>query len=69
MAGIREIQKANATMLLRRIEKCETEEDVEKVSDLAEEMVQAQMITKKVYRFIEEELDDQIAYLVDLGKI
>ena len=69
MNGIREKQKENTYSLLREIEKCETEEAIERVSDIAEEMVQAKMITKKAYRFIEEALDDQIMCLVEAGKI
>ena len=69
MSGIREKQKENAYSLLREIEKCETEGAIERVGDIAEEMVQAKMITKKAYRFIEEALDDQIMCLVEMGKI
>lgn len=47
MKGIRKTQKENAAKLLLSIEKCETDGAVEEVDDLALEMVQVGLITKK----------------------
>lgn len=65
MKGIREKQKENFANLLREIEKCESEEDIDRVDTLAEEMVQGGHITKKAYRFIEEAMDDRIMDFVE----
>ncbi len=69
MSGIRAKQTENAIDLLRKIDACETEEDIERVDDLALELVQAGLITKKAYRHIEEAMDDRIMDLVEAGKI
>ena len=62
-------QKENATRLLLEIDKCETEDDLDKVDERAEIMMQIGHITKKAYRAIEEALDDRIMDLVEQGKL
>lgn len=62
---LREAQKQNAVIILKGIDACECEEDIEILSDLAEELVQAKYITKKAYKHIEEELDCRISWLVE----
>lgn len=69
MKGIRKQQKDFARDLLLAIDRCETEEDIERVDDIALEQVQAGLITKKAYRAIEEAMDDRIMDLVEAGKI
>ena len=69
MSGIRAKQTENAIDLLRKIDACETEADIERVDDLALEMVQVGLTTKKAYRYIEEAMDDRIMDLVEAGKI
>ena len=42
-----------ATDLLKRVDECTTEEELEEVSDRADEAVLAGLITKKAYKIIE----------------
>ena len=69
MTGIRKKQKENVIQLLQEIDKCETEEEIEKLDERAEIMVQLGQLTKKAYLFIEEAMDDRILTLVEEGKI
>ena len=62
-------QQQVATALLKRVDACTTEAELEEVSDTAEEAVQAGCITKKAYKAIEEALDDRLGYLVAEGMI
>jgi hypothetical protein len=62
-------QQQVATALLKRVDACTTEAELEEVSDTAEEEVQAGCITKKAYKAIEEALDDRLGYLVAEGMI
>lgn len=67
--GKRAEQKQKALELRLKVDKCNSEEDLEKVTDLAEECVQAGYITKKAYRAIEEALDDRLMDLVEEGVV
>lgn len=65
----RDNQKQLARELFNRVESCTTEEDLEKVLDMAEEAVQAGYIMKKAFKGIEEAVDERISYLVEEGLI
>lgn len=67
--GKRENQRKLALDLLDRVEECNTEAELEEVSDLVEELVQIGKITKKQYKAIDEALDDRLSYLVCEGII
>lgn len=67
--GKRFNQQQVATDILKRVDDCITEAELEEVSDLAEEAVRARCITKKAYKAIEEALDDRLGYLVFEGMI
>ena len=67
--GKRFNQQQVATDILKRVEGCTTEAELEEVSDMAEEAVWARCITKKAYKAIEEALDDRLGYLVAEGMI
>ena len=69
MTDIREKQKENFLHLMREVEKCETEDDIDKVDELAEIMALIGLLTKKAYRAIEEAMDGRIMDLVEEGKI
>ncbi len=58
-----------ASDILNKVEGCTTEAELEEVSDMAEEAVQAGHITKKAYKIIEWALDDRLGYLVAEGII
>lgn len=62
-------QKQVATDIINRVEDCRTEVELEEVSDMADEAVQAKLITKKAYKAIEEALDDRLSYLVAEGLV
>lgn len=62
-------QKQVATDIINRVEDCRTEAELEEVSDMADEAVQAKLITKKAYKAIEEALDDRLSYLVAEGLV
>ena len=67
--GKRFNQQQLATDLLKRVDNCTTEAELEGVSDMADEAVQVGYITKKAYKAIEEALDDRLGYLVAEGMI
>lgn len=62
-------QKQVATDIINRVENCRTEAELEEVSDMAEQAVQAKLITKKAYKAVEEVLDDRLGYLVVEGLV
>jgi predicted RNA-binding protein associated with RNAse of E/G family len=62
-------QQNLALDLLKRVDDCTTEAELEEVSDMADEAVRAGLITKKAYKAIEEALDDRLGYLVAEGMI
>lgn len=55
--------------LREKIEKCNTEEELEEVSDLADEYLFFRIISKGAYKEIEEVLDDRLMTLVEEGKV
>ena len=64
-----EEKRQNASEIFRRIHDCKSEEDLERMDDILEESMMADRILKKDYKFLSEELDDQISYLVGKGLI
>lgn len=69
MAISRNEKLQNANDIYEMIMKCETESDCERVSDRLDEALLAGFIFKKSYKFLSEELDGQISYLVGEGLI
>lgn len=67
--GKRFNQKLAYLAIIKRVEVCTTEAELEEVSDEAEEAVQVGYITKKAYKAIEEALDDRLNDLVAEGII
>ena len=67
--NIREIQSQNFKKLFDDIEKSISEEDLERISDIADEMVFIKHLTKKAYKQIEILLDERLSYLVEKGFI
>jgi hypothetical protein len=59
----------NASDIYEMILKCKTEDELERVSDYLDESLLAGYIFKKAYKFLSEELDGQISYLVGEGLI
>lgn len=67
--GKRFNQQQLATDILKRVDGCNTEAELEEVSDMADEAVLVGHITKTAYKAIEEALDDRLGYLVAEGVI
>ena len=64
-----EEKRKNATEILDQIYACKTGEDLERADDILEESMMAGRIFKKAYKFLSDELDGQLAYLIDKGLI
>lgn len=65
----REMQLQNFKKLFDDIENCMSEDDLERIEDIADEMVVGNHITKKAHKQIISLLDDRLSYLVDKGFI
>ena len=61
----KETRIQNFIKLSNDIDKCISEEDLDKVMDIADEMLLAKHITKKAYKALEELLQERLSYLVD----
>lgn len=55
--------------LVDKIYTCQTEEELDRVSDIADDMLLAGWLCKKDYKYLETVLDDRIGYLVEMGAI
>lgn len=65
MAISRKEKLNNANEIYEMIHKCISESDCEWVSDYLDESIQAKRIYKKAYKFLSEELDGQLSYIVE----
>ena len=63
----KEQKQQNAGKIFEMIHNCKTEDDLERADDMLEEYANAGYIFKKAYKFLSEELDDHISYLVGEG--
>lgn len=55
--------------IMEKIEMCNTEDELEKVSDLVDDCQIARIITRKAYKALEEALDERLMTLIEEGKI
>ena len=53
-----------AINLMQWINECETEEELEEISDIIEDDFQVGTISQKIYEFIGEELDDRLSDII-----
>lgn len=60
-------KKQVALDMLQRVAGCNTEDELESVSDMLEEALQIGYISEKEYRAIDEALEDRLMDLVEKG--
>lgn len=61
----KEIQSQNFKKLFDDINNSMTDKDLERIEDIADEMVIAKLLTKKAHKQIISLLDDRLSYLVE----
>lgn len=61
----REEKRKNISEICKQIDNCESEDDLERVGDILNELLQAGLIFKKDYKFLEEELDNRLMTLIE----
>lgn len=62
-------KRQKAFDIFMKISDCITEDDIERLSDELDDLEVAGLILKKDYKFLCDELDDQLSYLVEKGLI
>lgn len=55
--------------LFYRITKAETEDELDEIGDLIDELSIAKVINKRERKFLEDELDNRLSYIVEKGLV